>query len=112
MFKPYPFKVDYDQLLEISGRNQELVDEVRKYIKKAYFDEAGNPKEYGGFERISITLARKREMSIPDKNATDAIHVAFDKGHAVHLIGGPIGDNYVWEFGMNKSFLYSMSKMM
>ncbi|OMG48406.1 hypothetical protein BK140_17080 [Paenibacillus macerans] len=86
---------------------------MKKYINKCYFDEEGNSKEYGGFKRIHISHYRKREEIFPDLHAKDWIHVAFDHDYSVHMIAGPIGDDYVIDnFAMNKSFLYSMSKML
>lgn len=113
IFSPFPFEVNYEKLLEVSGGNQKLVDAVKKYIHECYFDKEGNPKEYGGFERINIVHSPKREEIIPDPNTKDWIHIVFDHGYSVHMIAGPIDHDYVIDtFGMNKSFLYSMSKML
>lgn len=112
VFRPYPYEVNYEKLLEVSGGNHSLVDAVKSYINKSYFDQDGNPKEYGGFNQVRITLAKKREMMIPDQRSRDRIHVIFDNGDSVHLIAGPIGDDYVFDLGVNKSFLYSMSEML
>lgn len=112
-FQVKPYEVDYDKLLTASGGNQQLVDAVRKYVTECYFDKEGNPKEYGGFERIRIAHYRKREEAIPDPNSKDWIHVVFDHGYSVKMIAGPIGHDYVLaDFGMNKAFLYSLSKML
>lgn len=110
--KPYPFEVDYEKLLEVSQGNNKLVDAVKKYVQECYFDKDGNPKEYGGFDRISIFYSPKREEVLPDPNAKDWIHVVFDHKFAVDMIAGPIGHDYVMDFKLNKSFLYSMYKML
>lgn len=110
---PYPFEVDYEKLLEESQGNQKLVDTVKKYLHECYFDKEGNPKEFGGCYRIFVFYSPKREEPFPDPNAKDWIHVVFDHNFIVRMIAGPIGHDYVIDnFGMNKSFLYSMSKML
>ncbi|MGG1669949.1 hypothetical protein ACIFOE_04730 [Paenibacillus sp. NRS-1783] len=112
LYRPYPFEVDYEKLLEASEGNHKLVDAVKKYITECYFDNEGNPKEYSGIKRLLIYKYRNSEESI-HQNAKDWIHVSFDKEFSVHLIAGPIGDDHVIDnFGMNKAFLYSMSKML
>lgn len=113
LLRPYPFEVDYEKLLEESQGNQKLVDAVKKYVQECYFDKEGNPKEYGGFYRICVLYSPKREEVLPDPNAKDWIHVVFDHSFSVYMIAGPIGHDYVIDnLGMNKSFLYSMAKML
>ncbi|MGM1047751.1 hypothetical protein SAMN05661091_2962 [Paenibacillus uliginis N3/975] len=112
-YSPYPFEVNYEKLLEVSQGNQKLVDVVKKYIFECYFDKEGNPKEFGGAYRIGVYYSPKSEDALPDPNAKDWIHVVFDHNITVHMIAGPIGHDYVIDnLGMNKSFLYSMSKML
>lgn len=110
---PYPYEVDYEKLLEVSQGNQKLVEAVKKYVHECYFDKEENPKEYGGCNRICVFYSPKREEPFPDPNAKDWIHVVFDHNFSVHMIVGPIGQDYMIDhFGMNKSFLYSMAKML
>lgn len=112
LYRPYPFEVDYEKLLEVSEGNHKLVSAVKKYITECYFDNEGNPKEYTGIKRMCIFKYLNSEESI-HTNAKDWIHVSFDNEFSVHLIAGPIGgDQVIDNLGMNKSFLYSMTKML
>jgi hypothetical protein len=104
-FGPYEWHMDFGQLLQLSGGNQQFVDEVKGQLEdKDVTTDVVTPR----------TWQRVKVLRIPTSHVTELekIAVVLDQGASVTRVIGPVGRDWSKTFSLGKLDIQIMSEML